>query len=60
VFGLYSIGEAKVLCYRNENTAKEINFIFALTAFVAASPSAQNTPIVFAIRRMYLANSFHR
>jgi len=29
-----------------------------LTVFVAASPSAQNTPIVFTIHMMYQANSF--
>jgi len=49
---------AKVPHCRDENTAEEINCIFALTVFLAILFSAQNAPIVLTIRMMYQANSF--
>ena len=56
-----TIGGEKMLCCR-ETMAEEINIAIALKIFedcFAKSP-AHNTPITFAIRRMYPANSFHR
>ena len=41
-----------------EIAAEEINFIYVLEVFFAVFPSAPNTPIAFAFRRKYQANSF--